>query len=328
MSWSSYNAAISSGSDLAGKSDPVQAEFANQRAKTRLFGAAADERQGRVRKPLLNQVKCPNRARDVVEALEVAGRENPWPQCRPLSKPEAAEVDHVGDHARVDAESGEDADEEARRDDVALHGAKRPPGDARAGEVIGRLAAAIVQDDGPSEQPGDQNGREGRQQKRGIRGREHVDDVCAANLREERRNIDELVDDRPQVFDRPGESKRSGKRRVHWNQPRLNFSIAFPLAEQPAGLNGLAAEDFQRWRHERHPELAHANGGVANDTPSEIPGSNASSCVASTDCRTRYSAMTADPRPRGVRRPPPYRPSSRRPRRSVQDSRPSGRAPT
>ena len=101
-------------------------------------------------------------------------------------------------------------------------------------EMVGRLAAAIVQDDGPAEQPRDQNGRERRQQERGIRGREHVDDVGAANLRDERRNIDELVDDRPQVFDRPGESKRSGKRgftgtshastsasSFHWRSSRL-----------------------------------------------------------------------------------------------------------
>jgi hypothetical protein len=41
----------------------------------------------------------------------------------------------------------------------------------------------------------------------------------------------------------------------------------FPLAKQPFGLDGLSAEDLQRRRDERDLEPAHANGGVANDTP-------------------------------------------------------------
>jgi len=94
-----------------------------------------------------------------------------------------------------------------------------------------------------------------------------VDDVGTAEVPEQSRDIDEFGDDGSEVFDRPCESQRRDERGIGWDEPRLNFSIAVPLAKQSVGLNCLAAEDFQRRRNERHVELSHANGGVAKDTP-------------------------------------------------------------
>ena len=92
-------------------------------------------------------------------------------------------------------------------------------------------------------------------------------DIGTAEVPEKSGDIDEFGEDGSEVFDRACESQPWGERWIDWDEPRLNFSIAVPLAKQSVGLNRLAAEDFQRGRNERHVELSHANGGVANDTP-------------------------------------------------------------
>ena len=94
-----------------------------------------------------------------------------------------------------------------------------------------------------------------------------MDHIGASKVRDERWNIDELIDERANVLDAPSESEAPGEHGIDWDEPRLNFSIAVPLAKQPVGLNRLTSENFQRRRDERHVELSHANGGVANDTP-------------------------------------------------------------
>ena len=69
---------------------------------------------------------------------------------------------------------------EAGRHHVQVDGGERPPSHGRSGQVIRGLTAPVVHHDRLSQQAGDLHGGPRRQQERGVRGREHVDDVCVS----------------------------------------------------------------------------------------------------------------------------------------------------
>ena len=87
---------------------------------------------------------------------------------------------------------GEDLLQETRGHDVPIHRSQRRPGDRRAAEMIRRLAAAIVHEDGPAEEARNNYRWQRREQERPVRRGENVHDVGAPQLPHQHRQIDEL----------------------------------------------------------------------------------------------------------------------------------------
>jgi hypothetical protein len=201
-----------------------------QRAKLGLLRAAANQRQRRLGPAILNQSKRPDRRRHVVERVEIARRHQARAQRIALAEREGARIDDVRDDRRIDAEAAEHVDEKARRDDVEVDLRDGFSRDRRALQVVGGLAAAVVQDDRAAEGPRDQHRRQRRQQERRVRGREDVNDVGAPQLPDEERQVGELGRDRPGVFDVEGPAQQRRRQRVHRNEPRLDVRIVLPGA--------------------------------------------------------------------------------------------------
>jgi hypothetical protein len=109
------------------------------------------------------------RALHVVERFEVAGGENPGTQAVAAAKGKAIDVNDVRDGLRLDAEAGEHLLQETRGHDVAVHVAEDASCERRSAEMVGGFAAAIIHDDGLSQQPGDENCRQRGQQEREVR---------------------------------------------------------------------------------------------------------------------------------------------------------------
>ena len=78
-----------------------------------------------------------------------------------------------------------------------------------------------------------------------------MDHVGARDLAHEERQVDQLVDDRAEVFHVERESKRSRRQRVDRHEPRVDVGIIFPRREQPIRLDRLPAKDSERRSNER-----------------------------------------------------------------------------
>ena len=76
--------------------------------------------------------------------------------------------------------TSEDILEKRRRHDVAIDVPEQHSSDRRSLQMVGRLAAAVVHDDGLSQQARHQDRRKGSQQERPIRRGKDVNDVGRA----------------------------------------------------------------------------------------------------------------------------------------------------
>src|SRR5581483_8803903 len=193
-------------------------------------GAAADERQSRLGPTVLHEPEHADRARDVVEVIEIPRRYEVWPQRGAFAIAKSIQIDDVRDDARGDAERSKDIDEKTRRDDVLVDAAEGPARDGRALEMIGRLAAAVIEHDRLAERPRDQNRRQRREQKRRIRCREHVDDIGARQLPNEERDVRQFGDDGPCVLDVDERLERAGWNRIDRYEPRVDIWVVLPRA--------------------------------------------------------------------------------------------------
>src|SRR5262249_8169774 len=77
--------------------------------------------------------------------VEVARGEEPWTERVAQTESESFEIDDVRNDGRGDAERREHLFEEARRHDVVIDAPQRRARDRRSLEVIGRFAAAVVE---------------------------------------------------------------------------------------------------------------------------------------------------------------------------------------
>ena len=232
----------------------MQPQLRDESAQVAILRSGADERQRRVRPPVLNDLERANRRRDVVERVEVARRQQARPQRIAVAEPEAVHVDEIRNDVGADTEVAEYVDQKTRRDDVALDARDRPTRDRRPREMVRRLAAAVVQDDRFAERARDEHRRQRCEEKRRVRRREDVDDVGAGDLAYEFRNVGQLRDDRAQVLHVEHRPERRRRHRIHGNQPRVHVRVVVPGAQQAIRLDGLSAENPQRRCDDGHTE--------------------------------------------------------------------------
>ena len=100
----------------------------------------------------------------------------------PLAELEPTEVDDIRDDERADPELRKHLLQESRRDDVHVGRSERTSSQRGPLQMIGRLAAVIVEDDRLAKEPGDDDRGQGGEQKRRVRRREQMHDVGTAEL--------------------------------------------------------------------------------------------------------------------------------------------------
>ena len=145
-----------------------------------------------------------------------------------------------------EAETGEDLDQEPRWHHQRVDAREEGAGQARAPQVIRRLAAVVVQQHRPSERACHQNRRQRRQQERGVGSREDVDHVGAAQLTPEPRPVGELRDERAHVPEARGPRQAPRRRRIDRHEPGLDPGVIGPFAQDLGRLHRLAADDAER----------------------------------------------------------------------------------
>ena len=233
------------GIDASEEADVLEPEADGQAAKRGFVASRADHGQRGLGMPSLNLLKRPQRAGHVVRITEVSRRQEPWPQGSALAEREPVEVNGVRHDGRRQTEVCEHVGEIERRHHVAFDARQRRPCDPGASQVVGRLAAVVVEDDGPPEQPTHQDGGQRGEQKRPVGRREHVHDVGASDLTHELRHVRQFGHRRPDVFDLESGAKATRGRGVDRHQPRLDVRVVAPRREQALRLDGVAAEDLQ-----------------------------------------------------------------------------------
>ena len=132
----------------SGKRHSFEAQAPGKRSDFRLLGAGADERERRIGVPVLEPSERTQGAWEVVEAFEVTGGQDLRTQRRPFTKRVARTVDDVRDDLASIPKPPKTSCRKARRDDVPVDMPKDGARDARALEMVRRLAAAIVHQDG------------------------------------------------------------------------------------------------------------------------------------------------------------------------------------
>ena len=164
-----------------------------------------------------------------------------------------------------------------KRDGTTLRStrAARRGRSADRAQVVRRFAAAVVQHDRPAEQPRDEDGRQRREQERGVRRREDVHDVGARQLAEQQRPVDQLGDDRAQVLDVERLCAATGRQRIDRHQPGLRrpdrrATRGAAGRPEPPGRRG-SARTGRRWRHES-PSERHVSDRPRQSLPSAKPG--------------------------------------------------------
>ncbi len=145
----------------------------------------------------------------------------------------------------------EDILEKRRRHDVAIDVPEQHSSDRRSLQMVGRLAAAVVHDDGLSQQARHQDRRKGSQQERPIRRRKDVNDVGLLKPFRQQGPIGQLRHERPDIADIECSPKRRRRNRVDRNQPRLDVGVGLPGVDQARRLHCLAAQDAHRRGDER-----------------------------------------------------------------------------
>ena len=147
--------------NTAGEGDMTQAQGCSERSQPTSPPCRLHQRERRVRVDVLHASKRPKRTRHVVErhrgcGSTAAAAAAAGVACRESDRAQST----LGTIERVDAKSGKHVAQVARRHRVAIDAAQCPPRDRGALEMIGRLAAAIVEHDRLAQRLRDQNRRQ------------------------------------------------------------------------------------------------------------------------------------------------------------------------
>ena len=149
----------------------------------------------------------------------------------------------------------EDVAKETRRYHVdARNVAEYQPCEARARQMVGGGAAVIVQHDRLSQDPRYDHGRHRRDEEARIRRRKQMHDVGSPQFAPEERPVTHLRHERPDAGNPQHAIERSGRQRIDGNQPRLHGGIVAPSIQQPRGLDGVAAQNTNGGRDDRHTQ--------------------------------------------------------------------------
>ena len=112
--------------------------------------------------------------------------------------------------------------------------------------MVLRFAAVVVQQDRFAEQAAHENGRQRCEEKRGVRRREHVDEVGAPQLAIEQRPVAQLCDDGPDISHTQQPIERGARHGIDGNDPRLDVRVVRPAGQHALRLHCLAAENPER----------------------------------------------------------------------------------
>ena len=129
----------------ADECDVPKIELIRELSEQRLLRPTADESQRGVRETPLHRAKRAERATQVVERFEVARGNDSWTERVAHPETETLAIDDVRNHRGVDAVSSEYVTQERGRYDVAIDRPKSPSRDPGSMQMVGCLAAPIVQ---------------------------------------------------------------------------------------------------------------------------------------------------------------------------------------
>jgi hypothetical protein len=84
-----------------------------------------------------------------------------------------------------------------------------------------------------------------------------VDDIRAAQLADEKRQVRQLGDDRSNIFDAGSVAQHTERDRIDRNEPSLDCRVVTPLLKELVGCDGLSPEDTERRGDDCDAESAH-----------------------------------------------------------------------
>jgi hypothetical protein len=93
-----------------------------------------------------------------------------------------------------------------------------------------------------------------------------VDDIRAPKLSNEKRPIQKLRDNRPEILHADERFEPAPRNRVDGNKPRADAGIVAPAVEQPPRLDRLTPENSKRRRHDGNAERLVGNRGAGGYT--------------------------------------------------------------
>ena len=267
--------------DAARKRHAAQPELGHEAPERGLSRAAADEGQRRVRISALDHAKARTVQATLYRASKLRVESNRGRNGSRSRKRNRSRSMMFGTISAGIPCSAKTLCRKREGTTFSIDRSQRESGDRRTAEMIRRLAAPIVHEDGPAEEAGNNYRRQRREQERPVRRRKNVHDIGPSQFPHQHRQIDELVDDRPHVLDSSERTQPSRRFGIDRHQKRRNVGVCRPRIEQASSLHCLTAEDGERRRDKGDREF-----GARREL--------SSACVSDSKCKGRARHLQLD----------------------------------
>jgi hypothetical protein len=230
--------------DASAKLDVLQFQITREPFQRRPLTAVACDDQPCFGKTLLDLRKRTQNARDVVQRIQVAVRQEDRQQRFSLFELEPIGVDDVCHRRSTQTKLPKNVDQILRRHDYLVSQSHDRRGRSRPrAKMILSLTAPIVQDDFLTEETTDNDRRRRRNQERQVRRREGVNYVVARDLNQQVYAIDERRDQSSHVLDGLQQPQRTGQTRIVRHERHFKIRFVTQVVEQVIRLHGLTTQD-------------------------------------------------------------------------------------